>query len=157
VMSRYARVLFAGLLVAVFIGIIYLPQLVERVLRQARPTHTEERARREITQPPIATPTDVKQKAKVYWASLSAPNTLEAAEVELSLSAEPAQRAKQLIRALIAEAPDDQRPLPIDATLLEFYLLPDGTGVADFSDTIVTATPSGILSEQMAVDSMVRT
>jgi hypothetical protein len=156
-MSQYVRVLIAALLVAVFIGIIYLPKLVEHVLRQARPTHTEEQARREITQPPIATPTDVKQKARLYWASPTVPNTLEAAEVELALSADPAQRAKQLIRTLIADAPNDQRTLPADATLLEFYLLPDGTGVADFSDTIATATPSGILSEQMAVDSMVRT
>jgi len=47
--------------------------------------------------------------------------------------------------------------LPTDATLLEFYLLADGTAVADFSDTLATATPSGILSEQMAVDSITRT
>jgi hypothetical protein len=47
--------------------------------------------------------------------------------------------------------------LPADTTLLEFYLLTDGTAVADFSDTLATATPSGILSEQMAVDSITRT
>jgi Sporulation and spore germination len=35
--------------------------------------------------------------------------------------------------------------------------LPDGTAVADFSETLSTGTPSGILSEQLAVDSITRT
>ena len=50
-----------------------------------------------------------------------------------------------------------QRTLPAEAVLLQFYLLPDGTAVADFSDALANATPSGIMSEQMAVDSIVRT
>ena len=68
------------------------------------------------------------------------------------------QRSKQLIAALITQAPTPaQSTLPADATLLQFYLLPDGTAIADFSDALGTETPSGILSEQMAVDSIVRT
>ena len=51
----------------------------------------------------------------------------------------------------------DLRTLPPDAALLAFYLLPDGTAVADFSETLATSTPSGILSEQLAVDSITRT
>jgi len=35
--------------------------------------------------------------------------------------------------------------------------LPDGTAIADFSDTLSTGTPSGIMSEQLAVDSIART
>jgi hypothetical protein len=49
------------------------------------------------------------------------------------------------------------RTLPPDAALLAFYLLPDGTAIADFSEALGTATPSGIQSEQMAVDSIART
>jgi spore germination protein GerM len=49
------------------------------------------------------------------------------------------------------------RTLPADTTLLQFYLLPDGTAIADFSEALSGAMPSGILSEQMAVDSIVRT
>ncbi|MBI3669578.1 MAG: GerMN domain-containing protein, partial [Acidobacteria bacterium] len=115
-------------------------------------------ARREVTQPPIATPTDVKVKARIFWASATAPGILEPVEIELPLSADPVQRSKQLINALIADAPSpEQHTLPGDTTLLEFYLLPDGTAVADFSDTLSTETPSGILNEQMAVDSVART
>jgi len=150
---------FVGVLVvAVFIAALYSPELYRSVLRLAHPARTEEQARREVVQPPISTPTDVKVKAKLFWGSASAPTTLEPSEIELPLSADPVLRAKQLIGILIAEAPSkQQRTLPEDATLLEFYLLPDGTAIADFSDTLATATPSGILSEQMAVESITRT
>jgi hypothetical protein len=49
------------------------------------------------------------------------------------------------------------RTLPPDAALLAFYLLPDGTAIADFSEALATSIPSGIESEQMAVDSITKT
>jgi len=157
-MSRRARIAIAALVVAVAVSAYYFPGLLRRVLRMSRPERTEEQARREVTQPPIATPTDVKVKAKIFWASATSPGALEPVEVELPLSPDPVQRARQLINVLIVQPPTpEQRTLPADTTLLEFYLLSDGTAVADFSDTLSTATPSGILSEQMAVDSITRT
>jgi len=36
-------------------------------------------------------------------------------------------------------------------------MLPDGTAIADFSEAMATSTPSGIQSEQMAVDSIAKT
>jgi hypothetical protein len=157
-MSRRAKFILGILFGAAILGAFYFPQLRQRVTRLARLTKTEEQARREVVQPPIATPTDVKVKAKLYWASSDAPNTLEAVEIELPLSADPVERSKQLLAALVAGPVDpEQRTLPPDATLLAFYLLPDGTAVADFSDSLASEVPSGILSEQMAVDSIVRT
>ncbi len=157
-MSRRLKIILGGLLIAVAIAGFYSPRLYRTVLRTARPARSEEQARREVTQPPIATPTDVKVKARIFWASATAPGILEPVEIELPLSADAVQRSKQLINALIADAPSpEQHTLPGDATLLEFYLLPDGTAVADFSDTLSTETPSGILNEQMAVDSVART
>jgi hypothetical protein len=41
--------------------------------------------------------------------------------------------------------------------LLGLYILPDGTAIADFSDALASETPSGILSEEMAVESIART
>ena len=76
----------------------------------------------------------------------------------MPLSAEPVKRAKQVLNELITDAPTtDQRTLPADAVLLGLYVLPDGTAIADFSDALASETPSGILSEQMAVDSIRRT
>jgi hypothetical protein len=78
--------------------------------------------------------------------------------VDLPLSADPATRGRQVIDTLIAKAPGpQQRTLPADAALLGFYILPDGTAVADFSDALASETPSGIESEQMAIDSIAHT
>jgi hypothetical protein len=67
-------------------------------------------------------------------------------------------RAKQVLNTLLAGPVDTElRTLPPDAVLLSFYILPNGTGVADFSEALATATPSGIQSEQLAVDSLTRT
>jgi len=157
-MSRVLKLAVAVLLLGVAVGVIYLRGLHERLLRLARPERTEARARREVTQPPIATPSDRKVKTRVFWASADNPGMLEPVEVELPLSAEPVQRAKQVLNTLMGDAPSpERRTLPEDAVLLEFYLLADGTAIADFSGAVATGTPSGILSEQMAVDSIART
>lgn len=157
-MSRRMKYILGWLVVAVIIAAIYLPSLQESVTRPPNTVRSERQARREVVQPPITTPSDVNVKARFFWASREGSSGLEAVEIELPLSAEPAQRAQQLIAALISHLPTpEQRTLPADAALLQFYLLPDGTAVADFSEPMATATPSGILSEQMAVDSIVMT
>jgi hypothetical protein len=79
-------------------------------------------------------------------------------EIKLPLSADPAQRSKQVLQALISSVPSaEERTIPADAELLGFYALPDGTAVADFSDALVSEIPSGILSEQLIVDSITQT
>jgi hypothetical protein len=94
----------------------------------------------------------------MYWLSASSPDTLEATPIQLPLSANPVERSKQLLNALIAMAPaPERRTLAADATLLAFYIQPDGTAIADFSDELSTGTPSGILSELLAVDSITQT
>jgi hypothetical protein len=100
----------------------------------------------------------VKVKAQMYWLSPTSPAALEASTIELPLSADPVERSKQILIALIADAPTPgQRTLPPDAILLAFYLQPDGTGVADFSDALSAEIPSGIQNEQLAVDSIAQT
>ena len=148
-------VVFLALLA--FAALLTFPSLLRTVLGLRRATRTEEQARRAIV-PPISTPTDTREKAQIFWLSATSPGTLEANTVELNLSADPEQRAKQLITALIEKPPSQtQRTLPADASLLQFYLLSDGTAIADFSETLETEMPSGILNEEMAVDSILRT
>jgi hypothetical protein len=157
-MARHWKFAIAVLAVFALIGLINVPTLVRSVLRLKRAGVTEEQARRAIVQPSISTPTDTRVKAQLFFASTTTPGSVDPATVELPLSAEPEQRGKQLIVALIEQAPSpEQRTLPADLTLLQFYLLPDGTAVADFSEMLGTETPSGILSEQMVVDSITRT
>ncbi len=91
----------------------------------------------------------------MYWLSSSSSAALDATPIQLPLSADPVERSKQLLIALIAKAPaPERRTLAADATLLAFYIQPDGTAIADFSDELSSGTPSGILSEQLAVDSI---
>lgn len=156
-MPRWWKLGVGLLAVLAFAAVLTFPSLLRSVLGLRRATRTEEQARRAIV-PPISTPSDTREKAQLFWLSPTSPDTLEANTVELNLSADPDQRAKQLITALIEKAPSQtQRTLPADTSLLQFYLLPDGTAIADFSETLETETPSGILNEEMAIDSILRT
>jgi hypothetical protein len=156
--SRGFKTTIAILCVLVVFGLITLPSLRQAVQRISASQRAEEQARRDVMQVPVSTPTDVKVKAHMYWLSATSPVSLEATTIELPLSADPVERSKQLLVALIANAPSpSQRTLPPDAILLAFYLQPNGMGVADFSDALPAETPSGIQSEQLAVDSITRT
>jgi hypothetical protein len=157
-MSRGLKTTIAILSVMVVLGLITLPSLRRAIEGTSGSQHTEEQARRDVMQAPVETPTDVKVKAQMYWLSAASPTSLEAATIELPLSADPVERSKQLLIALIADAPaPNQRTLPPDAILLAFYIQPDGTAVADFSDALPAETPSGILSEQLVADSITQT
>jgi hypothetical protein len=156
-MPPLRKIAIALLALLAFAALLTFPALLRSVFGLRRANRTEEQVRRAIV-PPISTPTDTREKAQLFWLSPASPDTLEPSTVELDLSADLEKRAKQLITALIERPPSDaQRSLPADAALLQFYLLPDGTAIADFSETLETEMPSGILNEEMAVDSIVRT
>lgn len=157
-MTRQMKISFICILAAVIAGVFALRALHRRVA-QLQPTRaTEEEERREVIAPPISTPTDVSTSAQLFWVSATQPDQLAPVTVQLPLSADPAHRAKQLIAALGANPPTPaQRTLPAGATLLNFYLLPNGQAVADFSEELSTEMPSGILSEWLAVSSITQT
>jgi hypothetical protein len=153
---RNLKFVLAILAVAVVIGLISLRSLRLRVARLAEVQRAEEKARLEVLAPPISTPTDVMFGAKIFWAA--GPDSVASVAIQLPLSADPVQRAKQVLHELIANPPTpEQRTLPPDTQLLAFYILPDGTAIADFSDALSSETPSGILSEKIAVDSIAQT
>jgi hypothetical protein len=151
--------LLGGLFVAVIVAAIYFPILRRHVREAARlQQKSEEQARRELTQPTVVNPGAPQVKTKMFWASNAQDGTLSPITVELPLASDPVLRAKQVLNTLLAGPVDTEfRTLPPDAALLAFYLLPDGTGIADFSEALATSIPSGIVSEQLAVDSITRT
>ncbi len=151
--------LITSLAAAVIVAAIYAPILRKRLKRAAGvQQQSEEQARRELTQPVPMNPGDPRVKAKLFWVSDSDNSALAPVIVELPLSADPVPRSKQVLNTLLAGPVDAElRTLPPDAVLLAFYLLPDGTAIADFSEALATSMPSGIASEQLAVDSMART
>jgi spore germination protein GerM len=152
-MPRNLKITLAILAVAVLLGLISLRGLDRRIQRLSETTTTEEQARRELLAPGISTPTDVKVQTKIYWASGS--DKVGPVEVAMALSADPVKRAKQVLNELIENPPtSDQRTIPAETVLLGFYKLADGTAIADFSDALASEMPSGILSEELAVDSV---
>jgi sporulation and spore germination protein len=138
---------------------ISVPIIRRRMKRAARQQQqSEEQARRELVQTVPLNPTDPRVKAKLFWLSDSDSSVLAPVTVELPLSSDPVLRSKQVLNTLLAGPVDvELRTLPPDAVLLAFYILPDGTAIADFSEALATSIPSGIASEQLAVDSMART
>lgn len=158
VLPKWSRLALVILAAAVIFSAAYLPRLRRRVKQLGNDQQQEEQARRQITQQPILTATDTPVKTKLFFAVRAQAGVLAPVEVQLALSADPVQRSKQIIAALIANAPSQgQRTLPADASLLAFYILPDGSAIADFSDQLSTSTPSGILSEQLVVNSLAQT
>ena len=154
-MPRNVKIVLGALAIAVVIGLISFRSLHRRIQRLAE-VRSEEQARHEVLAPPISTPTDVTVKAKIFWAA--GPDSVAPVEIQMPLSADPVERSRQLLQALTVNLPTPgQRTIPADAALLGFYILPDGTAVADFSDALSSDMPSGILSEGIAVNSIART
>ncbi len=158
-MRRWRNLWIGVLALTVLAAGLYFRALRRHVKTTAKlQQQSEEQARRELTQPLTANSGEPMTKAKLFWASAANDSTLAPVTVELPLSSDPVVRAKQVLNTLLAGPVDaDLRTLPPDAALLEFYLLPDGTGVADFSEALGTSIPSGIESEQLAVDSITKT
>jgi hypothetical protein len=159
VTARWIRLVLGGLVGAVIIAALYFPILKRRVKLTAKLVpQSEEQARRELTQPLAVNPSEPRVKAKLFWASNADDAALTPVTIDLPLSADPVLRSKQVLNTLLAGPVDPElRTLPPDAVLLAFYLLPDGTAIADFSEALATSIPSGIVSEQLAVDSITRT
>jgi spore germination protein GerM len=157
--SKWRFWLAGGLLAAVIAAALYFPALRRQVEKAKTLTEkTAEQARRELLPPSPAVSSEPRVKAKMYWGSTASNGTLVPVVVELPLSSDPTLRAKEILNTLLAGPVDPEaRTLPPDAALLGFYILPDGTAVADFSEALASSIPSGIQSEQLAVDSITHT
>jgi hypothetical protein len=152
-MPRNLKITLAILSVAVLIGLISLRSLHRRISGLKENPISEEQARRDLLATTTSATTDARTQAKIFWAA--GPDRIAPVQVALTLSADPVKRGKQVLNELITDAPAaDQRTLPADAVVLGFYILPDGTAIADFSEALASEMPSGILSEQVAVDSI---
>jgi hypothetical protein len=157
-LSKGLKTTLIVLAAMVVMGLIALPGLRRAVRSLQTAPRTEEQARHEVMQEPVSTPTDVQAPAQMFWLSANSPASLEPKTIQLPLSADPVERSKQLLIALVARPPAPElRTLPEEATLLAFYIQPDRTAIADFSDELASNLPSGILSEELAVNSITQT
>ena len=158
-MPRVIRIsLLLLVLLTVLIGAFELPALLRQLRLFGPEAQREEQARREVIRPRAEGPEASKEKVAIFWLDPENPQELRAVETPVALGSDPVQRARVALETLITSAPSPaMRVLPLDANLLEFYLLSDGTAIADFSDAISREVPTGISSEQLALDAIVRT
>ena len=92
-MARWIRLVLGGLVGAVIIAALYFPILKRRVTQTAKVVlQSEEQARRELTQPLAANPSEPRVKAKLFWASNADDAALTPVTVDLPLSADPVLR-----------------------------------------------------------------
>ncbi len=155
-MPRAMKIVIGVLVVAVLIGLVSFRSLRRRMQRLAELQTADEKARHDLLAQPISTSSDVTVSAKIFWAAGS--DKIAPVQIQLPLSADPVERSRQLLHELTVDPPTPgQRTIPADTVLLGFYILPDGTAIADFSDALSSEMPSGILSEEMAVNSIART
>jgi sporulation and spore germination protein len=159
VSTRALRILVLLLVLAVLAGLFEFPLLRMQVARLERQEQREEVvARRELIRPVTEGREAKKEMVPIYWLSEEDSGQLAAVQTSLPLGSDPVERARVALESLITGAPTpEQRPLPLDTTLLAFYLLDDGTAVADFSDALSHHLPSGISTEQLALDAITRT
>jgi spore germination protein GerM len=157
-MSRQLQIILIVVLSAALAALFSLHALHRRVAHTEPAQAVEEQERRAVIAPPVSTTTDVQSSAQIFWVSATQPDRLAPVTVQLPLSSDSAERAKQLLNELISNPPTPaQRTLPQAVTVLDFYVLGDGTAIADFSDEISSEMPSGILSEWLAVTSIAQT
>jgi hypothetical protein len=156
--SPWGMSLGTTLVVAVVVAALYFPGLRQRMREAAQiKQKSAEQARQELLTP-AGNPGEPRVRAKMFWAANGEDGTLAPVVIDLPLSSDPVLRSKQVLSTLLAGPVEPElRTLPPDVVLLAFYILPDGTAIGDFSEALATSLPSGIQSEQLAVDSIART
>jgi hypothetical protein len=105
--------------------------------------------------PPVAGPTT---RVTLYVAS-DAEGVLHARQVSIALPGEPAKRAREVLRALMAQylEKSSAHPLAPGADIREVYLVNDSLAVVDLNAAFADAHRSGILVEELTLASMART
>jgi hypothetical protein len=105
--------------------------------------------------PPASGPTDT---VTLYVAD-DAAGLLRPRSAEIPLPGGRQQRAEELLRALlrIYQQPGSSHPLTPDADIRAIYLVDPGAAVIDLNAAFADQHRSGVLSEQLTVNSLVET
>jgi len=108
---------------------------------------------------PVPAPvTGTPERVALFIAS-DASGGLQREDVDISLPREHSERAREILRALVAryQAKDSPHPLPGGADVKDVYLVNEKTAVVDLNSVFAEAHRSGILVEELTVASMIQT
>lgn len=148
---RYILVMFTVLaIVAIGLG-FYALHLKRRVARDAQAAAEQQL----IVTPPVNGP---PEPVTLYVANDS-DGTLRKTQLNVALPAERSERARAVLRTLLAQYLKSPSPHPIGpaSDVRSVYLLSEDTAVVDTNSAFADAHPSGVLAEELTVASLVLT
>jgi spore germination protein GerM len=146
------RSLIIGVAVMLVI-VVAMGTYVRRMRRQESALHSAANL-----QPVAPPPTGPTETVTLYIADDST-GTLRTQSAQIPLPGGRQQRAEELLRALlrIYQQPSASHPLAPDADIRSIYLVAPGAAVIDMNRAFADQHRSGILDEQLTVNSLVET
>lgn len=148
--SRALQIAVALLLIAVFGLGIYVLQTKHRA---------EQMESRVVDQRPIAPPVAGPQEPVALWVAHDADSSLHRENVHAALPAEPAERDREILRALLAQYMRAASPheLGPGADVKAVYLVGQDLAVIDLNGDFANRHPSGVLPESLTLASIAQT
>ncbi|MCU1226664.1 MAG: Lipoprotein LpqB, GerMN domain protein [Edaphobacter sp.] len=153
---RYQRILFWSLAGGILLMAAFL-------LRGCQQAHKRLVALNDAT--PIAAPITASTEDITLYLANDADGTVTATRSQLALSPDPTVRARVLLEQLLSQysLPTSTHPLQSGPAIDDVFLLPDPSGVKgqlaviNLRSSFVTNHPSGILAEELTVQSIIGT
>jgi hypothetical protein len=108
---------------------------------------------------PIAPPVSGPTEAVSLFIAYDDGGVLRKRETQMALPSEPGERARHLLRALLAVYLEKPSPHPLgdNADVKDVYLVNDTTAIIDMNAAFADAHRSGVLVEELTIVSMVQT
>jgi len=155
-MPRHIKIGLVVLAVGFAITLGFFVDIVGRIRTVVNDVETEANPFKPPTQPLYAA-TDPPMAVKIFFPTTSGETILSAEDEKIFKSAEPANRAKQILQKIL-DGPADtslMASVPKDTKLQELFLTGNGVAIVDFSNTLSTNHPGGIANEQATIYSIV--
>jgi Sporulation and spore germination len=150
VIPRHFQITIALLLLAILISGVYMIRL----------KHKEEATALEGLQAaPVAPPVGGKQERIQVLVAYDEELALRWREAEVFMPADRGLRAREALRAVLAQYLQSPSPHPLGkgSAIRDVYLLSDDTLIVDTTSQFADAHPSGILLEQLTLTSLIET
>ena len=147
---RHLLIGVAALLVLVVAMGVYLRSMRRRAMEVASPA---------VYSSPVAPPPSGPTETVTLYVADDATGALRARSAQIPLPGGRQQRAEELLRALLRlyQQPGAAHPLAAAADIRAIYLVDPGAAVIDLNASFADQHRSGILSEQLTVNSLVET
>lgn len=157
-MPRHVKIGMIVLGVGLAVAVGFFVDVVGRVqsLMKSDKEQTEENPFKRPAQPLYA-PTDPPLNVKIFFPAISGDVLLTAEDATIFKSAELGNRAKQILQKL-EEGPHNGAMLPSlpkDTKVQDLFISEQGTVFIDFSNTLATNHPGGVLNEEATIYSIV--